>query len=54
MPRVVEEMLSAAGDWLLDVGSLGPFRQARVARIQDPAGKARTFTFDHGWIHIST
>ena len=23
---------------------------ARIVRIQDPAGKARTFTFDHGWL----
>lgn len=26
---------------------------ARILRIQDPAGKARTFTFDHGWISIA-
>lgn len=25
----------------------------RIVRIQDPAGKARTFTFDHGWIDIA-
>jgi hypothetical protein len=26
---------------------------ARIVRIQDPAGKARAFTFDHGWIAIA-
>jgi len=26
---------------------------ARIVRIQDPAGKARTFTFDHGWIDVA-
>jgi hypothetical protein len=26
---------------------------ARVVRVQDPAGKARTFTFDHGWIDVA-
>jgi hypothetical protein len=25
----------------------------RIVRIQDPAGKARTFTFDHGWLSIA-
>lgn len=28
-------------------------KSARIVRIQDPAGKARTFTFDHGWINIA-
>jgi hypothetical protein len=26
---------------------------ARIVRIQDPAGKARTFTFDHGWLDVA-
>jgi hypothetical protein len=26
---------------------------ARIIRIQDPAGKARTFTFDHGWLAVA-
>lgn len=26
---------------------------ARIVRIQDPAGKAQTFTFDHGWSSIA-
>lgn len=25
----------------------------RIVRIQDPAGKARTFTFDRGWINVA-
>jgi len=27
--------------------------QARIVRIQDPAGKARTFTFDQGWLDVA-
>ena len=27
--------------------------QAQIVRIQDPAGKARTFTFDHGWLSVA-
>ena len=26
---------------------------ARIVRIQNPAGKARTFTFDHGWLVVA-
>ena len=26
---------------------------ARILRIQDPAGKARTFTFDRGWLDVA-
>ena len=25
----------------------------RIVKIQDPAGKARTFTFDQGWLNIA-
>ena len=28
-------------------------KNARIVRIQDPAGKARTFTFDCGWLNIA-
>jgi len=31
----------------------GDETRARILRIQDPAGKARTFTFDHGWTAIA-
>jgi len=38
--------------WLYVVEHAGA-DDARVLRIQDPAGKARTFTFDHGWIAVA-
>jgi hypothetical protein len=34
--------------WLYIVERAGS-AQANIVRIQDPAGQARTFTFDHGW-----
>ena len=39
--------------WLYVVEHATDHQQARVLRIQDPAGHARTFTFDHGWIEIA-
>jgi hypothetical protein len=38
--------------WLYVVECAGT-DEARLIRIQDPAGKARTFTFDHGWLDIA-
>lgn len=38
--------------WLYVVEHAGTDR-ARIVRIQDPAGKARTFTFDHGWLRVA-
>jgi hypothetical protein len=38
--------------WLYAVERAGT-DQARIVRIQDPAGKARTFTFDRGWLDIA-
>ena len=38
--------------WLYVVEHAGK-TDARVVRIQDPAGKARTFTFDHGWLDVA-
>lgn len=38
--------------WLYIVEQAGTDR-ARIVRIQDPAGKARTFTFDHGWFDVA-
>ena len=35
--------------WLYVVEQAGDSEHARVLRIQDPVGKAQTFTFDHGW-----
>ncbi|MBS3822251.1 MAG: DUF3883 domain-containing protein [Phycisphaerae bacterium] len=34
--------------WLYVVEQAGT-DNARLVRVRDPAGKARTFTFDHGW-----
>ena len=38
--------------WLYVVEHAGD-ENARLVNIQDPAGKARTFTFDHGWLGIA-
>lgn len=38
--------------WLYVVEHWGT-DSARIVRIQDPAGKMRTFTFDHGWLNIA-
>lgn len=38
--------------WLYVVEKAGA-GDARLVRIQNPAGRARTFTFDHGWIDIA-
>lgn len=39
--------------WLYVVERASDPAQARVLRIQNPAGHARTFTFDHGWREIA-
>jgi hypothetical protein len=39
--------------WLYIVQLAGSPENARIVRIQDPAGKARTFTFDHGWTAVA-
>ena len=39
--------------WLYVVEFAGSPDQARIVRIQDPAGRARTFTFDQGWLSIA-
>lgn len=41
-----------AAYWLYVVEYAGT-NEARIVRIQDPASKARTFTFDHGWLDIA-
>ena len=38
--------------WLYVVERAGT-NSARIVRIQDPVGKARTFTFDRGWIEAA-
>lgn len=39
--------------WLYVVEHATDPEQARVLRIQNPVGHARTFTFDHGWSEIA-
>lgn len=39
--------------WLYVVERAPDPAQARVLRIQNPVGHARTFTFDHGWSEIA-
>ena len=41
------------GDYWLYVVERAGTDDARIVRIQDPAGKARTFTFDRGWLDVS-
>ena len=38
--------------WLYVVERAGSDK-ARIVRIQDPAGKAKTFTFDKGWLDVA-
>lgn len=38
--------------WLYVVERAGT-DEPRILRIQDPAGKARTFTLDHGWLGVA-
>lgn len=39
--------------WLYVVEHVTDAAKARVLKIQNPAGLARTFTFDHGWSQIA-
>jgi hypothetical protein len=39
--------------WLYVVERAGT-NVARLVKVQDPAGRARTFTFDRGWLHVAT
>ena len=39
--------------WLYVVENTGDPKKNRILRIKDPAGKAQTFTFDHGWTEVS-
>ena len=39
--------------WLYIVENAGNPKNSRIIQIRDPAGKARTFTFDHGWTRAS-
>ena len=39
--------------WLYVVENAGDDQRARILRIRDPFGKARTFTFDRGWVNAA-
>ncbi|MBA2084695.1 hypothetical protein DMTZ50_0500 [Dehalococcoides mccartyi] len=39
--------------WLYVVENASDSAITRILRIQDPAGKAHTFTFDHGWLSVA-
>ena len=54
LSRTQFDCARAHGDayWLYVVERAG-MDSARIVRIQDPAGNARTFTFDHGWLGIA-
>jgi len=39
--------------WLYVVEHASEIEAARVVKIQDPAGRARTFTYDSGWLSIA-
>ena len=39
--------------WLYIVEHAGDDEKARIVKIQDPVGKARTFTFDRGWLEVA-
>jgi hypothetical protein len=39
--------------WLYIVEYATDSQHSRLLRIQDPAGKARTYTFDKGWTDIA-
>ena len=55
MSRTQFNLALEKGDayWLYIVENAVDPEQARVLRIQNPAMKARTFTFDHGWSEIA-
>ena len=39
--------------WLYIVEKVGDSSQSNIICIKDPAGKAKTFTFDHGWAAVA-
>jgi hypothetical protein len=49
------ELAAAKGDryWLYVVENASDPVRARIVKIQNPAGRASTFTFDRGWVEIA-
>jgi hypothetical protein len=39
--------------WLYVVEYAGEAQKSRIVKIQDPAGRAGTFTFDSGWAEVA-
>lgn len=39
--------------WLYAVEHAADAENVRIVRIQDPAGRAQTFTFDRGWLEVA-
>ena len=56
LTRIQFESAQEHGDayWLYIVEHATSPKNVRIVRIQDPAGKAQTFTFDHGWLSAAT
>lgn len=55
LSRTQFDVAQQAGDiyWLYVVEHAGDEEQARIVRIQDPARRAKTFTFDRGWVDVA-
>lgn len=55
MSRQQFEVAREAGDafWLYIVEHAADDERARIVRIQDPARKTQTFTFDRGWVAVA-
>jgi len=45
--------LNGTSYWLYVVERADSDAEARIVPIRDPAGKARTFTFDKGWLAVA-
>jgi hypothetical protein len=55
LSRVQFEFARQHGEqyWLYVVEHAGASDLARIVKVQNPAGRTGTFTFDHGWIEIA-
>jgi Domain of unknown function (DUF3883) len=55
LSRVQFEFARQHGEqyWLYVVEHTNDSVRSRIVKIQDPAGRAGTFTFDHGWVGIA-
>lgn len=55
LSRTQFDVAQKAGDayWLYVVEYAGDEGQAQILRIQNPARRAKTFTYDRGWIDVA-